>query len=79
MANDILQQLADWEVPQPPTDLANEVHQRLNSRLTAVHLIEFVGGTVPYAMWEFLRAISGLARYTLSGKYDEVDKRHHDA
>jgi hypothetical protein len=75
MARDILQQLAELEVPQAPADLVQQVHDRLNERLTLLHFVEYAVKAMPAALLHFLSALTGLARFTLTGKYGDSPRR----
>jgi hypothetical protein len=46
------------------------VHRRLNARLLAAHLTEILVFALPYAMFEFARALAGLVYHTVSGRYE---------
>ena len=74
MTDDLLQQLADVEVPVPPDDFDRQVHQRLNVRLLLAHLAELALCGLPMAFLYFSRAFLGLVIYSVTGRFD-VDRR----
>ena len=75
MAPDFLEQLADLEVPPPPSQFGRELHQRMNRDLTIVQLVELLAVVFPAAMFELARAFGGLVRYSFSGKYELNEKK----
>jgi hypothetical protein len=75
MAPDFLDQLADMEVPPPPAEFGQELHQRMNRGLVIVQLVELVAIVFPTAVLELGRALGGLVRFTASGKYDLSKKK----
>jgi len=75
MAPDFLEQLADLEVPPPPTGFGKQLHQRMNRGLTVVQLTELLAVVFPSAVFEFARALAGLVRFSFSGKYEVHEKK----
>jgi len=68
MATDFLDQLAEADVPPPPSGLASDVHRRLNRVLLAVQLADLaLRGTV-YALGQFVRPVAHLIALTLTGR-----------
>ena len=76
MSFDLLEQLANEDVPPPPDSLKRDVHDRLNRALLFAHVIELLTQGLIYACGHLLRAGMGLVVYTLSGKFpvDRVDR-----
>jgi hypothetical protein len=72
---DFLEQLADLEVPPPPASFGNELHERMNRGLVIFQLIELAALVFPAAMFELARALAGLVRFSLSGKYELNEKK----
>jgi hypothetical protein len=75
MAPDFLEQLADFEVPPPPSEFGRQLHQRMNRDLAIVQFIELLTVVLPAAVFEFARALSGLVRFSFSGKYELNEKK----
>jgi hypothetical protein len=75
MAPDFFEQLADLEVPPPPSEFGRELHQRMNRDLAIVQLIELLVVVLPGALFEFARALSGLVRFSFGGKYELNEKK----
>jgi hypothetical protein len=75
MAPDFLEQLADLEVPPPPSQFGQQLHERMNRDLTIVQFIELATVVFPAAMYEFARAVGALLRFSLSGKYELNEKK----
>lgn len=69
MTDDLFEQLADAEVPSLPERFDRQVHERLNRVLVAQHAAELLGGALPAAGAELLRALAAAAWYTLTGRY----------
>jgi hypothetical protein len=75
MAPDFLEQLADLDVPPPPSTFGEELHGRMNRGLITLQIIELVTLVFPAAVFELARALTGLVRFTLSGKYELNEKK----
>jgi hypothetical protein len=71
---DILEQLAKLEVAPPPPEFDRRLHERVNQSLMVQHLIDFVVGAVPWALLHFFRAVVGMARFSITGKFEEERK-----
>jgi hypothetical protein len=71
MASDLLEQLAELEVPPPPAGLDRQVHQRVNRSLLVLHLLDLGLRAMPWAMWHLSRAlVAGLLR-TAIGRWPD--------
>ena len=73
--NDFLEQLAELDVPPPPERFTSELHDRVNRSLVLVQLVELACAAVPYAVMELSRALGGLVRYSLCGKYEFNERK----
>ncbi|MEO8496934.1 MAG: hypothetical protein ABI614_17825 [Planctomycetota bacterium] len=76
MASDLLQSLANEDVPDRPPELSRQVHQRLNPWLVTLHLAEFALQTLPYAFYHFLRALLGACLFSLTGEFRNEGEDH---
>lgn len=76
MPSDLLQALANDDVPDRPHQLAHQVHQRLNPLLVTLHLAEFVLQTLPYAFFHFSRALLGACLFSLTGEFRKEGEDH---
>ncbi|HRX81972.1 MAG TPA: hypothetical protein P5307_23045 [Pirellulaceae bacterium] len=76
MASDLLQTLANDDVPKRPVEMSLQVHQRLNPLLVTLHLAEFVLQTLPYAFFHFLRALRGACLFSLTGEFRNEGEDH---
>ena len=76
MAGDLLQSLANDDVPDRPRELSQQVHHRLNSLLVTLHLAEFVLQTLPYAFFHFFRALLGACLFSLTGEFRNEGEDH---
>jgi hypothetical protein len=68
MSLNALEQLKEMEVPPRPENLQRGVHDRLNTRLLVVQLVEFVVLTLPFTFVHFLGALVGALSYSFSGR-----------
>ena len=77
MAQDIFEQLADWDVPPPPDKFDQQLHERVNKSLLVVQLVDLAVRAMPWAMLHFGRAVVGLLLLTLRGHFvsDSPDQR----
>ena len=74
---DLLDRLAESEVPATPETLTREVHQSLNRMLVVQHLTDFVLRATTSAMLEFTRATLASLWFTAVGSFPrrgDVDK-----
>ncbi len=72
---DILEQLAELEVREPPRDFHRQLHELVNRTLLMQHLIDFLVGGALWSTIHFLRATLGWLRYTITGRYDDREKQ----
>lgn len=81
MNHDILERLAESDVPPLPADFDRSVHQRLNQVLLVGQFVDLVFRTLPYALGHFARGLLGAVIFTLSGQFpvanptDSLDPR----
>lgn len=59
---DILEQLAELEVREPPPDFDRRLHERVNRMLLAQHLIDFIVGGIAWGVVHLLLRGVGVAR-----------------
>lgn len=70
MQPDFLEQLAALDVPPPPPpQFDRQLHQRVNRRLTAQHVVDFVLGALPWAVVQMAGSVAALLAYTVTGRY----------
>lgn len=69
MNQNLLDQLADVEVPPPPPSLPRDVHDRLNHWLLAAQVADLVFRGFFYGTLYFGQAVAGMIGFTLTGKY----------
>ena len=74
MAN-LLEQLADLEVPPPPAQFDRQLHERVNRSLFVWQLVDLVVSGLPWAMLHFSRALVGLIAFTVTGQYESTPKK----
>ncbi len=72
---DVLEQLADLEIREPPRNFNRRLHQRVNRALLAQHLFDFFTGGIAWAACHFLRAAFGWLLFTVTGRYREGNRR----
>ena len=68
---DILEQLAELEVREPPRDFDRGLHQRVNRALLAQHLMDFFLGGIVWSALQFLRAAFGWMLFTITGRFPD--------
>jgi len=74
MATDFLDELARLDVPAPPAEFDNQLHQRVNQSLVVQHVADLVLGAVPWAALHFVGAALGAFAFTMTGRYPEHRK-----
>ena len=76
MAN-LLEQLADLEVPPPPpsAQFDRQLHERVNRSLFIWQMVDLVVSGLPWAMLHFSRALVGLIAFTVTGQYESNPKK----
>jgi hypothetical protein len=70
MASNLLEQLAEIEVPTLPAEFDRKVHRRLNHRLLLSHLADLAVRGLPFAFLHFLQALVGLVTFSLTGQHE---------
>ncbi len=78
MANDLLDQLKDADVPERPKDFDRQVHERLNGQLLVTHVADLVLRGLPYTVGRFFAALAGLAMMSLFGTFDPKTRSDSD-
>ena len=74
MAPNLLDQLAELDVPPPPAAFDAELHDKVNRSLVITQFTDLAVSALPYAIAEFFRALVGLAIFTVTGRYDSKSK-----
>ncbi len=74
MASNLLEKLAELEVPPPPAHFDEQLHERVNRGLVVSHFVDLLLRGMPWAMLHFARALVGLIALTLTGRYDSKTK-----
>ena len=75
MATDLFERLAELDVPPPPAQFDNQLHERVNRSLVVGQLMDLFFGAVPWAVVELSRALFGAAIFTLTGRYETKPNR----
>ena len=65
----LLDRLADVEVPPLPEGLPEHVHRRVNGLLLIGHLADLAVRGLPFAVAAFAQAFGAMVTYSLSGRY----------
>lgn len=76
MAMNALDKLADQDVPDKPSELTSQVHERLNPWLFSTHLMDFAFRAMPFAFLFFLQALAGAMQYSLTGRFPNRGDDH---
>ena len=75
MATDLLEALAESEVPSIPEQLDQQIHQRINSRLLTIQLLDLALRGFPLAILFFGQAVVALIKFSVLGRFDESPKQ----
>ena len=68
----LFDELGNTEVPPPPPQLTQQVHQRLNRALVVLHFVDLMLRALPWVAVRLVQPVIGLARYTLTGRFDRT-------
>jgi len=66
---DLLEKLAEWEVPPPPAQFDAQLHERVNRSLVVWQFVDLLLHGLPWAAAHFSQALMGLIIYTVTGRY----------
>jgi hypothetical protein len=66
---DLLEQLAEYDVPPVPTEFDTRLHERVNRGLLVAGAAEFVLKAIPFTALHLAGAVWGLVRFTCTGRY----------
>ncbi len=78
MNKDLLDELAEIDVPPLPADLPQGVHKRVNDQLLLAHIADFALRCLPQAMFYFGRALVGACYFSLTGSHYDKGDNHAD-
>jgi hypothetical protein len=70
----LLERLADLEVPPPPVQFDRQLHQRVNRTLVVSQFVDLAASGLPWALLHFGRALIGLILFTVTGRYEKDPK-----
>ena len=71
MNHDFLEQLAQFDVPEPPVEFDRQLHGRMNQWLLVQQVIDLALRGVPWAILHFARALVGLGAFSITGRFPE--------
>jgi hypothetical protein len=74
--DDILLQLAEKDVPPVPEEFDVRVHERLNSTLLLIQILELTWSMLPRAMFAMLRSVMHLMLFTIFGQHVADEDGH---
>ncbi|MEX0677975.1 MAG: hypothetical protein WD063_12915 [Pirellulales bacterium] len=74
MATDLFEQLAELEVPPPPDQFDQQLHERVNRSLVCGQLVDLGVSGMPWALAHFARALVGFLTLTVTGRYESKTK-----
>jgi hypothetical protein len=69
MAPNLLEQLADVEVPPPPAAFDSQLHDKVNRSLLISQIIDLFASALPWAIVHFSQAFAGLVIFSVTGHY----------
>ena len=72
MPTDLLEKLAELPIPPPPPTQAFDraIHKRINSRLVVGQFFDLLLRGFGFCFVHFAKALLGLVRLTLTGKFE---------
>ncbi len=70
MATNLFERLAEMDVPPPPAQFDNQLHDRVNRSLVTWQLVDLLVRGMPWALGHFARAMIGALAFTLTGRYE---------
>ncbi len=74
MQRDFLEELAEAPVPPVPVTFNRALHERLNRRLLAGHMLDLALRGMGYTLGHFVRAVGGVMVLTITGKFERDPK-----
>jgi hypothetical protein len=77
MAPNLLEQLADLEVPPPPAQFDTQLHDKVNRALVITQFVDLFVSALPWALAQFGRALLGFVAFTVTGRYESKSKKQH--
>jgi hypothetical protein len=75
MPRDFLEELAEAPVPPLPDTFNRALHQRLNRRLLAGHILDLALRGIGFCLMHFARALVGFFALTVLGEPERGSKR----
>jgi hypothetical protein len=75
MAPDLLEQLADVEVPPPPAAFDAQLHDKVNRALLLTQFVDLIVTALPWAIVQFSKSLLGLVAFTVTGRYESKSKK----
>ena len=78
MANNVLDQLADAEIPEAPADFGDQFHDRLNGRMLLLQMLDLAVFALPYALFHFGRGLVGAVMFSLADKHGKGPERENE-
>jgi hypothetical protein len=75
MAPDLLEQLAQTEVPPPPATFDTQLHDKVNRALLITQVVDLLLVGMPWAFLQFSRALLGFVSFTVTGRYESKSKK----
>ena len=71
MPRDFLEELAEAPVPPLPDTFNRALHDRLNRRLLAGHILDLALRGIGFSFLHFARALAGFFTLTMLGKFEK--------
>ena len=71
MPRDFLEELAEAPVPPLPDTFNRALHERLNRRLLAGHVLDLALRGLGYSLLHFARALAGFFTLTVLGEFEK--------
>jgi len=75
MSPNLFDRLAELDVPPPPVQFDQQLHQRVNRSLVVGQLVDLLVGAFPWAAGHFAKALLGAILFTVTGRYETDTKQ----
>jgi hypothetical protein len=75
MAPDLLERLAEVEVPPPPVAFDAQLHDKVNRTIVINQFVDLFASALPWAFAQMGRALLGFVAFTVTGRYESKSNK----